>query len=126
MAGLRLRRQHSAAMKSIWESENRRTRKRKDVSNDPAYEPERKRLQREVFESWDDETRAVRAVGFGLWSLEWSVPCVHVPDFDIVNVESDYDGYGATETIGRWRKSTAKTEHAARLCLQIELEESVT
>ena len=84
----------------------------------------RQRTVAAIQAEWDDETRAARAVGYRWLSLGWSVPVVTEPILAGCDHDAVYDGYGATETIGRWRKSTAKTVHAAILCLQLELEQS--
>lgn len=82
----------------------------------------------EVQATWSDEDREERAVGFRYALLSgWSVPVV---DDTIVRSEmrdrqAEYDGYGATQTIQRWRQSKAKTVHAAELCIQMELDERV-
>lgn len=78
--------------------------------------------QARVRASWDMETRAKRAgMTFGQM-LEWSVPVVSTSYVDVPRIDEDEERF-TTQTINRWRKSRAKTEHAARLALEMEVEE---
>jgi hypothetical protein len=115
-------------VKSIWDIENERARRGQKCpdSDSEQWEPERLRRIAEVQAKWSDKDRAERAVGFRLALLcGWSVPVVNdrIAQSAIRDRQAEYDGYGSTQTIQRWRKSKAKTVYAAELCLQIELQE---
>lgn len=71
--------------------------------------------RRAIQRTWSDEERARRACVAGM--VEWRVPECSVIISQTVLDEEDRT---ATQTINRWRKSVARTRHAAELCMQLE------
>lgn len=77
----------------------------------------------DIRRAWDDKTRQSRAVA--IETIPWSIPVIRTADvFAAVERPIDEETWITTQTINRWRKSTAKTVHAAEMCLQLEAEQS--
>ena len=75
---------------------------------------------KDIQATWDDETRERRRVGGGL--VPWTIPIIDASLMrgHAVEIVDEGEVRITTHTANRWRKSFAKTEHAALLCLELE------